>query len=114
METVTETAPVTGAPKAEAIKETVAQKTAALTAEKATKTTQLSGMAADAPERASTEERIKVIDRKLRWYEGRNGEGKVAKADRPSKAASKSSRGSKTAKVEAPAIGSPVTAASES
>lgn len=113
----TQTAPV--AAKTEAPRQTIAEKVEILTAEKTEKTNQLASMAADAPERAGIETRIQEIDRKIRWYQGRSGDGSTKasspKADRPSKAAS--SKGSKSkAQTSATAAEptAPVTAASES
>lgn len=74
-------------------RETIGQKTEKLTSEKNRLMTELN----EAPEenKAPIQEQIAVIERKLRWYAGRSGEGK---AQRPSKG-----RKSKAPASEAPA-----------
>lgn len=100
------TAPVT-TPKAEEIKQTIPQKVEALQAEKTRLTSDMANMPEGA-DKVAVQERITVIDRKLRWYAGRSSEGKAVKAVRPTKAP----KAEKKAKVAKPAEPTPVPVAS--
>lgn len=82
-ETATSTAPA--APE----KQTISQKVVGLQTEKTALAASLNGMPEGA-EKSAVQERISVIDRKLRWYAGRSGSAsKPVKEARPSKSRSK-------------------------
>lgn len=106
----TSTAP---AAKPEEPKQTIAQKVEGLQARKTLATTEMNA-APEGEAKTALQQEIAVIDRKLRWYAGRSGEGKAPKAARPSKAA-KAPRQPKAAAPAASAVASPAaTAANES
>lgn len=81
-------------------RETIAQKVENLQARKTQATSEMNAEGATDAQKTAIQEEIAVIDRKLRWYAGRSGEGKAAKAGRPSK--SGSTKGSSRRKSAAP------------
>lgn len=85
------------------VKMTVAQKVDALNTEKASIATGLNSMPEGA-DKLAAQERIATIDRKVRWYNGRNG-NKTEKTARPTRVKSaKVAKGEPTpAPTEAPA-----------
>lgn len=91
-------------------KATIGQKVNELQAEKTRLTSEMNEMPEGAP-KVAAQDRIAIIDRKLRWYAGRSeGTKQVAvKAARPSKAA-KEPKAAKVAK-SAPVAAQPVASA---
>lgn len=82
---------------------TIAQKVEALQARKTLATQEMNAAPEGAGKTALAEE-IAVIDRKLRWYAGRSGEAKPAKAPKASRPkAAKSSKGASAPAAETPA-----------
>lgn len=76
-----EQTPVTSTEPVAAPKQTVAEKVNALNEEKTALTANLNSI--PEAEKASVQERIATIDRKLRWYAGRSGEAKVRPTPAP-------------------------------
>lgn len=84
------------------------------TTELAARKNELLGMinsATDGDNKVKMQEEVTIIDRKLRWYAGRSGEGKQVKAPRPTQP--KGSRSSKKPKTEPSVPTPPVPAANE-
>lgn len=81
--TDTKTTETTSPPAEE--KQTIAQKVEGLQSEKTRLVGELNDMT-EGKVKTDAQERINVIDRKLRWYAGRAGEAKKAATPRPTRA----------------------------